>query len=472
MNNKIKYLIRNMGWMTVSNFAAKILVFLLVPFYTRVLTTGEYGLYDMGYTLANLLAPLLTANIGEALMRFALTDKERTADSMSAAAFVSLVGIAISVLFAILICHLAPLTPEIKSCIALSTVLLDCSIVYYLFSQFARGIDRVKDMAIGALINTVLLVALSIIFIVPLDLGIAGCFFATSSSLLAAGVYIAIRCHFWLYITKPHKSRIKEMVSYGFPLGINTLAWWTNNAFGRYAVAFYCGIPSAGLLAAAYKIPSIPKVMQQIFVQAWQISSIKDFDSEDSDSFFAKTYDTMCVISSLLTSFVILILPALAALLFAADFYSAWVYVPLLMISVVFNCLASVVSGSFLAVGDSKPIALSAIASIIAAVAACVLFIPLIGIYGAAVSSALASIVMWATRMGMSRKYIRLRVNLTTSLFCFSVLLTQITLAFLMPVSAVWVIPHLICFTLLIVCAINKIGFKGLRDLTKKRRQG
>lgn len=40
MNKTYKSLVKNMGYLTISNFASKILVFLLVPLYTSVLSTG------------------------------------------------------------------------------------------------------------------------------------------------------------------------------------------------------------------------------------------------------------------------------------------------------------------------------------------------------------------------------------------------------------------------------------------------
>src|SRR5699024_10406208 len=76
MVGKYKYLLKNMGLMTISNFASKILSFLLVPLYTTVLTTQEYGTYDLYTTTAFLLIPLFSVCISDAVLRFTL-DKEK-----------------------------------------------------------------------------------------------------------------------------------------------------------------------------------------------------------------------------------------------------------------------------------------------------------------------------------------------------------------------------------------------------------
>ena len=71
---KYKYLLKNLGLMTISNFASKILSFILVPLYTSVLTTNEYGIYELYITTIFLIAPILSANIIDAALRFLLEE--------------------------------------------------------------------------------------------------------------------------------------------------------------------------------------------------------------------------------------------------------------------------------------------------------------------------------------------------------------------------------------------------------------
>lgn len=72
MENKFKYLFKNIGVLMIANFSSKILVFLLVPLYTSVLSTTEYGSYDLAVSTATLLFPILTLNIVDAVMRFSM----------------------------------------------------------------------------------------------------------------------------------------------------------------------------------------------------------------------------------------------------------------------------------------------------------------------------------------------------------------------------------------------------------------
>ena len=52
MKDKLKYLGKNTLLFALSSFSTKILLFLLVPLYTSVLTTAEYGTADLITTTA------------------------------------------------------------------------------------------------------------------------------------------------------------------------------------------------------------------------------------------------------------------------------------------------------------------------------------------------------------------------------------------------------------------------------------
>ena len=46
--DKYKRLISNTAIFAIGTFSSKVLVYLMMPLYTRVLTTGEYGYYRFG----------------------------------------------------------------------------------------------------------------------------------------------------------------------------------------------------------------------------------------------------------------------------------------------------------------------------------------------------------------------------------------------------------------------------------------
>ena len=67
--SKYLYLIKNIGVLTLSNLGSKILAFLLIPLYTSVLSTEQYGVFDLAQTTVSLCIPILSINISSAALR-------------------------------------------------------------------------------------------------------------------------------------------------------------------------------------------------------------------------------------------------------------------------------------------------------------------------------------------------------------------------------------------------------------------
>ena len=72
MSNKYGSLVKNTAIFAIGSFGSKVLSFLIVPLYTYVLTTGEYGRIDLITTAISLMLPFTTLLIQEAIIRFVM----------------------------------------------------------------------------------------------------------------------------------------------------------------------------------------------------------------------------------------------------------------------------------------------------------------------------------------------------------------------------------------------------------------
>ena len=78
MNQK-KELIKNTLIISIGKFSTQLVSFLLLPLYTTLLTTSEYGQYDLLNTISIFLIPCVTLLMEEGMFRFlidAKTDKD------------------------------------------------------------------------------------------------------------------------------------------------------------------------------------------------------------------------------------------------------------------------------------------------------------------------------------------------------------------------------------------------------------
>lgn len=424
MNSKASYLIKNIGILTVSNFASKILVFLLVPLYTSILSTTEYGTYDLVISTVQLIVPLLTLNIIDAVMRYSMDKEYNPVDIVNVGLKYVLRCCILSFIF-LYVCNRIALVPSIEG----YEILIGMYIVSYSANQFliqlSKGQERVLDMGIAGIVGTAFLIGGNIVFLLMLRIGLKGFFIANILSQAVPSIYLCTRIKIWKFIRfrNFNEKLRREMLSYCLPLIFSTLGWWINNASDKYVVAFICGTSANGLLSVAYKIPSIINVFQGIFIQAWQISAIKEYKSEDANEFYGKAFVCVNLVMSICCAGLILLAKPIGQILYANEFYLAWKYVPFLLMSSVINAASGFLGPILSAVRDSKNMAKSAIYGSIVNIILNIGLVYYMGIQGATIATLIASLIIYIVRMRAVGNKIHIisywKVCLTWAILCF-----------------------------------------------------
>jgi len=168
---KYKYLLKNIGFLTISQFSSKILIFFLIPLYTNILTTSEYGTYDMFYASICLLVPILTQNIADAALRYVIDQNVDRRDVFSVGIKYMLGGTAILAV-ALGVNHLFQVSLIVDE-FALFFLLLFASTAFTgMMTGFSRGIDRVRDLAISGVISTLMIIGSNLFFLLVMKWGL------------------------------------------------------------------------------------------------------------------------------------------------------------------------------------------------------------------------------------------------------------------------------------------------------------
>ena len=76
MHERLK-LLKNTIIVAIGKFSTQILTFFLLPIYTAVLSTSEYGEYDLILTLVTFFTPIITLSLDEAVFRFLIDAKSK-----------------------------------------------------------------------------------------------------------------------------------------------------------------------------------------------------------------------------------------------------------------------------------------------------------------------------------------------------------------------------------------------------------
>lgn len=399
MDNRKKYLLKNTAILTISNFATKILSFFLIPLYTGILSTSEYGIYDLVGTSVSLLFPIFTANIIDAVMRFSMDEK----CSKNDIGRIGLIYVFRSNLFFLFLLTILSFTGKFN---AINQYFIFIVLYYFTSSmasfmvQYAKGCEQVKDMGIAGVLSTICTIFFNVLFLVILRIGLKGFFLASILSLSITNLYYILR----LDIVSRFKTGLfdkkleKEMLSYCVPLVATTLSWWVNSSSDKYIVSYICGVSANGLLSIAYKLPNIMNMLQNIFTQAWQISAVKEYGNDETSRFYGNTFRIVNLLMCAACSWLIVLTRPLAGILFSNDFYDAWKFVPFLLLSSVINCASGILGPILGASMNSKALMNSALVGAVINLVLNIFLVKVIGVQGVTIATTISSFVIFFVR--------------------------------------------------------------------------
>lgn len=459
------YLIKNMGLLTISSFGSKLLSFFLVPLYTSILTTKDYGIYDIFNTTIMLLLPILTSGMLEAVLRFPLTDKKNKNEIY----FIGIKHLLRGFIILILIClvnYLFSVSSTLKQYGILFLAMYFTAATSQLLQSYARGIEMIAALAISGIIGALTVIALNIWFLLFLKWGLVGYFLANIAGMLLTTIYLLFALNVWKI--NPFKKVInkkleKSMLEYAIPTIANSISWWVNNAADRYIIIGLFGLATNGIYSVSYKIPSIMTVFQNIFNQAWSISAVQEFDPNDSKGFYRNIYRMTNFFMVIVCSGLILTTKIFAKILYQGQFYTAWKYVPFLLISVLFGSLVGVLSGVFVAVKDSKRLGVSTVIGAFINVISGVLLSLIFGPIGAALGTTLSYVVVWIIRLIDIKKYMHLSINLCRDICTYILLFIQaLCILFTKSTMTTYLLQTIFFFVILIT------NYEEVRTLLKK----
>ena len=424
-NGGVKKLGRNIIIFSIGSFASKLAGYLLLPFYTAILTTAEYGIYDIVLTTVNLLFPIVTLLITEATMRFALekeTDKRKV---FSISFLILLFGIIVMLAVSPVILF----SSVYKKYYIYFVIYFILNAVSTLIAQFVKGIERTKEYATSGIIGTVVSLSFNILLMAVIRLGLTGHFIATFIGLIVSSSYLWIKCDLSIYFTKVKKEDkplVRDMINYSLPIMPNSLSWWISTSSDKYIISFFFGATAIGLYSVAYKIPSLMTVFSSIFLSAWQISAVEEFGSEKSVKFHRQVYEYFITFLIIVCSGIVTFTKLISKILFANAFYNAWNLVPMLVLAYVFHDLAAFVGSVYTSSKKTKMLFTSTLVGAILNIILNIIIIPKYGAIGGAFTTLVSYFSVFVVRMIDIRKIMIMDTKIFKNSVCLLLLSAQV----------------------------------------------
>lgn len=431
-NGRARTLIFNTAVFAVGNALTKLIQLILMPLYTTYMTVGDYGIAELVNNMSELFYPLLCLCIFEAVFRFAMEKDIDKGHLLAGAVGVLFIMLPVGFLIALIaytvfsyeqawVCLLLVITVSVRT----------------IFAQFARGSGEVKKFAISGVLNALLLLAFTVIFVVCLHWSIIGYITALILSNIGSCLYIIVTCQLWKFVSaRPDRHLLRKMLSYSLPLLPNTLAWWFMNIFGRYVLLICQGPISAGLYTAASKLPSLVNFLSTIFQQAWQISAAQELDSKDSVKYFSKVFDLFATFLYCGCSVLITLSVPLATVLLRGEFFEGWRFVPLLMLSALIGCCSAFFGTFYNAAKRTSAVFSSTVIGAAANIVIALVLVNAVGVWGVLISNIAGQMITLVYRVIDSRKFVPITYDNMGQFGSAAALLLQTTFISFLPDNA------------------------------------
>lgn len=407
----------------IGSLGSKLILFIMVPLYTNCMTTDEYGIAELVFTVAQFLSPFFSVVIFDAIVRFGLSKSEKKENVILVGFITTLIGSCLMIVTTPFLSLYKPISPW--------KWYLCFYVIFNMFNSvemcYIKAKEKNKVYSFLSIIQTVAMATLNVILLIILKWGIRGYLVAY----IGASLIVDIIALFLAKIpsdlkkSKFDKRLMVEMIKYSSPLILNNVSWWIIHSSDKVMVERMVSATALGLYTVAAKIPSLINVIVTIFQQAWGISAVKEVEGTNDTSFYSKVFRFLTFFTTLVCIFIVLIIKIFMKLYVGKEFFSSWVYVPLLLNSAVYASMAGYFGSLYGAlkksVNNMATTMLAAIVNIIANFA----LIPFIGIWGAVIGTLVSYIVIAFVRMYDVRKTLFFEIDFKILLINYLIMSIQ-----------------------------------------------
>lgn len=395
--DKYRKLFSNTAIFAISNVLSKLILSLLLPLYTRVLTTSEYGTTELVTTIIQLVIPICSLAIQDSIFRFSMEKDRHPADVLRSSGIVVLIacillGIVSSVLF-----FYEPVHDWILYLWVISVVTMIRSIM----SLYIKAIEKTLIFSIDNVIYNLSLALLNVILLTFFHLKVEGYFIALIFANIISIIFLGISGDFLSQLNsgKNDRSLLKEMIAYSFPLILNSISWGITHLIDKVMLTNHIGTSATGIYSAASKIPSLLSLVTGVFTQAWALSAISDYQQEKDRTFYINIFN-LTHLGLLVASLTIFVFNNnFLAFVMGKDFLESVGFVPVLLVGTVFLTYSNFFSPIYSAMKKSKQIMVSSFVGMIINVLLNLLLIPQLGIMGACIATSISYIFIGVFRI-------------------------------------------------------------------------
>lgn len=295
MTSSIRSLTKQTLIYGVGTILARFVTFLLLPLYTNILPTADYGLAALVFAFIGFLIIIFNYGLDSAVMRFygENTDRERKTRMLSTAIWVTLASsLVLGAIIYSLDNYLGRVLlsdPAHARLIRLSAGILFFDAICHVPFALLRLENKPIQFIGIRIINVIVVFILNFYLVGGLKRGVDGIF---ESNLITSALTALI-----LYVLIINKVRLKfsgaiakDLALFGLPFIPAGLASVCMEMFNRYIIEHLIGLEAVGIFSAGFKLGIFMLLLTTAFYYAWQPFFMKAGPQESSRPLFARIF--------------------------------------------------------------------------------------------------------------------------------------------------------------------------------------
>ncbi|WP_314059258.1 polysaccharide biosynthesis C-terminal domain-containing protein [uncultured Vagococcus sp.] len=398
---KYKKLASNTLIFSIGNFGSKFISFFLTPFFTLYLTPKQLGEADYYGTLVNLIVPIVTVNIFEALLRFTISERYLKREYLATA--MKIYGM---IVITVLIISSGSAIITGKTYILLIVGMVVVQGYYQIILQYIRALNKLTLFAGSGLFFSVLLFGTNYLFLAHYHLGVKGYLYAYISAYMIILVMLIVKENILqiVFQTSFSLALAKEMLRYCLPLIPNSLLWWVISVSDRFLIIHYIGLSAAGMYVVANKIPIVISMFYQVFNQAWQLSIIEMTHEKERQVYYNQLFGIIFCLLMVVYSVSLLVLEPVVRSLIHPAFFESIKYVPWLLLSVIMSSLSTFVGAKYLVSKRTNQLFITSLVGAIVNLALNLVLIQPLGMIGTGISTFVSYLIVLFLRLNLNKE--------------------------------------------------------------------
>lgn len=407
-----KTLVKNTALLTIGKICTQMITFFLLPLYTAILSTEEFGIVDLLNTLVSLLLPIITFQIEQALFRnlIDVRDNEQEKKKIISTGIFTVLGQSIIYLLIFLI--ISPFVNNEYKYFLVTNVI--AYVFASIFHQIARGLGNNKEYAISSFISALVTIVTNVALLVPIKLGAKGMLIGNLLGQVVCSLYllVSLKLHRYISFKEFEYELLKKLWKYSLPLVPSVISWWIFNASDRVIVSGLLGVGQNGILSAAHKFSSVYITFFNIFNMSWTEMVAMQIKDDDIEEFFNRMFNTMVRLFVAMGIGIIACMPFVYPLMIDNKFSEGYFQVPIMILSSIASIIVSLLAALYIANKDTKTPAKAAAFAAIINVIVHLVMINYIGLYAATISTLVAYTVMCIHRVwDINKKYFKVSID-------------------------------------------------------------